>query len=204
VAEIASFLVGDAADLWTGLGFAVDGGACWVSGIRHDLGADGRGVVAWTLRGAPGLTELPVAGEPPASRPTPPHPNGVVHLDHVVVATPDVKRTIEAFEAEGIGLRRTRQTGTPERPGLQAFFRLGETIVEVVGRPGERGHGPARFYGLAFTVGALDATASYLGDRLRPAKEAVQPGRRIATLDWSAGSTVPIAFMSGEGVRPER
>ncbi|MBV9662995.1 MAG: glyoxalase, partial [Actinobacteria bacterium] len=58
------------------------------------------------------------------------------------------------------------------------------------------GDGPARFYGLAFTVADLDATAAYLGDRLRPAKDAVQPGRRIATLDKSAGSSVAIAFMS--------
>ena len=42
----------------------------------------------------------------------------------------------------------------------------------------------------------LDATARYLGDRLHPAKGAVQPGRRIATLDRGAGSTVAMAFMS--------
>jgi hypothetical protein len=197
--EIASFAIGDPAELWTSLGFIVENGACWVSGIRHDLGAPGRGVVAWTLRGTEGLLELPTAGSgPEAAQPTPHHPNGVAALDHVVIATPNLGRTIEAFEAQGIGLRRTRDTGTEERPGVQAFFRLGETIAEVVGRPDQAGTGPARFYGLAFTVADLDATAAYLGDRLRPAKAAVQSGRRIATLDWAAGSTVPIAFMSGE------
>jgi hypothetical protein len=49
---------------------------------------------------------------------------------------------------------------------------------------------------LAFTVAELDATARFLGERMRPPKEAVQPGRRIATLDRSAGSTVAMAFMS--------
>jgi catechol 2,3-dioxygenase-like lactoylglutathione lyase family enzyme len=197
MAEIASLSIADGGDLWVSLGFQVDDGCSWVSGIRHDLGANGRGVVAWSLRGADGLHELPLAGNRPAAgQPTPAHRNGVVALDHVVIATPDLDRTITAFEAAGIGLRRTRDTGTPDRPGRQAFFRLGETIAEVVGRPGERGAGPARFYGLAFTVADLDETARYLGDRLRPAKAAVQPGRRIATLDWSAGSSVPLAFMS--------
>ena len=42
----------------------------------------------------------------------------------------------------------------------------------------------------------VDATAAYLGDRLHRAKDAVQPGRRIATLDKEAGSTIAIAFMS--------
>jgi hypothetical protein len=72
-------------------------------------------------------------------------------------------------------------------------------IVEVIGAPepaeGTAGR-PAGFFGLAFTVTDLDATAAWLGPRLHPAKDAVQPGRRIATLDRAAGSTVAIAFMS--------
>ena len=79
---------------------------------------------------------------------------------------------------------------------VQVFFRLGEVVLEVVGGPQPSGDGPARFFGLAFTVADLDATARYLGDRLHPAKGAVQPGRRIATLDRGAGSTVAMAFMS--------
>jgi hypothetical protein len=198
VPQIASFAIADPPELWERLGFIVEDGASWVSGVRHELGAAGKGVVAWSLRDADGLVELPVAGLPVPAQPTPAHPNGVVALDHVVIATPDLGRTIDAFESQGVGLRRTRDTGSPDRPGRQAFFRLGETIAEVVGRPDETGPGPARFYGLAFTVADLDATAAYLGDRLRPPKAAVQPGRRIATLDWAAGSTVPIAFMTGE------
>ncbi len=77
----------------------------------------------------------------------------------------------------------------------QAFFKMGETTVEVVGSA-PSGPGEARFYGLAFTVADLDATAAFLGQRLRSSREAVQTGRRIATLDRSSGSTVPLAFMS--------
>jgi hypothetical protein len=78
----------------------------------------------------------------------------------------------------------------------QAFFRLGETIAEVVGAPTEARPGPARFFGLAFSVNDLAVTARVLGARLRPTRDAVQAGRQIATLDRAAGSTVEIAFMS--------
>ncbi|MGH9045850.1 MAG: VOC family protein [Acidimicrobiales bacterium] len=199
MAEIAALAVADPAELWQNLGFTVNDGVTWVSRIRHDLGAPGAGVTAWILRGVDALTELPInQGKPPDGEPTPDHPNGVTGLDHVVIATPDLARTVAAFEAAGLLLRRVRESGTPERPTNQAFFRMGEVIVEVVGSPSRTGPGPARFYGLAFTVSDLDATARLLGDRLRPASDAVQRGRRIATLDRAVGSTVPIAFMSSE------
>lgn len=197
--EIASFDVADPPELWAELGFVVVDGASWVSGIRHALGGSGVGVVDWLLRDADGLEELPLGqGPAPERRPTPEHPNGVRSLDHVVIVTPDLSRTIAAFEQHGVRLRRTRDAGTEERPSRQAFFRLGETIAEVVGSPDRSRPGPARFYGLAFTVGDLTETASFLGSRLRPANDAVQPGRQIATLDRAAGSSVPIAFMSRE------
>ncbi|MDQ2754548.1 MAG: VOC family protein [Actinomycetota bacterium] len=227
--EIAALVVGDPPQLWRELGFVVDGDACWVSGVRHQLGASGEGVTAWALRPDPLLpptgipvTELPLADGPladvssTAAEATPAHPNGVIALDHVVVFTPDLARTIDAFEVAGIRLRRTRDAGTKDRPMTQAFFRLGATILEVVGPPttmkpspstpsmstpstsppSASGRGPARFFGLAFTVEDLDATATLLGARLRPPQDAVQPGRRIATVDRAAGSSVPIAFMS--------
>jgi hypothetical protein len=93
-------------------------------------------------------------------------------------------------------LKRTRATGTPKRPMTQAFFTLASTIVEVVGPTDRSGPGDATFYGLAYTVADLDKTAAFLGSRLRPAGDAVQQGRRIATLDRAAGSTIPLAFMS--------
>jgi catechol 2,3-dioxygenase-like lactoylglutathione lyase family enzyme len=120
----------------------------------------------------------------------------VTVLDHVVVITPDLARTTGAFESAGLRLRRTRDAGSPQRPMTQAFFKVGPTIVEVVGSPTRAEPGPARFYGLAFTVADLDATAAFLGERLRPARDAVQAGRSIATLDRAAGSTVALAFMS--------
>jgi hypothetical protein len=120
------------------------------------------------------------------------HPNGTISIDHLVIRTPNLPRTVDAFQEAGLLYRRTRDAGRVH----QAFFRAGEVILEIVGPPDPAGDGPAQFYGLAFNVVDLDDTAKYLGDRLHPAKEAVQPGRRIATLDKGAGSSVAIAFMS--------
>jgi hypothetical protein len=202
MAELAALLIGDPPDVWSDLGFVVDDGGVHVSGVRHVLGGDRKGIRDWSVRGLDPEVEgvdgagfgLPAA----PAEPTPDHPNGVIALDHLVVSSPDAGRTIAALEAVGIDLRRVRDTGTRERPMQQAFFKLGEVILELVGPKQPAGDGPLRFYGLAWTVRDLDETAAFLGERLKPAKDAVQPGRRIATLAPSGGSTVPHAFMTPE------
>jgi hypothetical protein len=46
-------------------------------------------------------------------------------------------------------------------------------------------------------VDDLDRAAGMLGDRLKEPKQAVQPGRRIATLrSREAGLTTPVALMT--------
>ena len=50
--------------------------------------------------------------------------------------------------------------------------------------------------GISFLVADLDATAAFLGDLLGTPRDAVQPGRRIATLGREAGLGPAIAFMS--------
>ena len=59
--------------------------------------------------------------------------------------------------------------------------------------------GPARFWGVTMIASDLDALAAHLGPKLRPIKDAVQPGRRIATLDRAAGLKTNVAFMTPEG-----
>jgi hypothetical protein len=196
VAELVALQVADPPDLWRQLGFTVAGTTCAIGSVEHQLGAEGTGVVGWVVDGLTGFDEVPTAAATARSTPPTEHPNGVLELDHVVVATPDLARTIAAFEAAGVGLRRTRQAGA----GMtQAFFKLGPMIIEVIGHPTAADDGPATFWGLTFTVADLDATAALLGTRLRPIKTAVQAGRRIGTLDRAAGSSVPIAFMSTKG-----
>jgi hypothetical protein len=78
----------------------------------------------------------------------------------------------------------------------QTFFRVGKPVLELIGPDEPTGDEPARFYGIAFTVADLDATAAFLGEGLGDVKDAVQPGRRIATLRRAAGAGIPVAFMS--------
>ena len=106
--------------------------------------------------------------------------------------TDDPDRTVLAYADVGLEVRRVRDLGNGT---AQTFFHAGEVIIELVGPvPDVTGE---RFWGLAFTVADLGACAALLGDALGASKDAVQPGRRIATLRHKAvGLTVPIAFMS--------
>ena len=56
--------------------------------------------------------------------------------------------------------------------------------------------GPARLWGISFLVPDMDATAAALGDLLGAPRDAVQPGRRIATLRREAGLGPAVAFMT--------
>jgi hypothetical protein len=191
---LVSVTVADTPDLWEAIGFVVDGGSCQVGEVRIDLGAAGAGVVAWGLHGIePGpLDGLDTRLD---SRPIgtgAAHPNGTVALHHLVIMSHDPLRTRAALEERGFEVRRARQMGDR----LYTFFRVGESILELVGPPVADGDQPARFFGLAFTVADLDATADHLGPLLGAVTDAVQPGRRIATLRRDARLSVPVAFMS--------
>jgi hypothetical protein len=199
--------VADAPGAWSALGFAVEGDTCVVGDVRIQLaGPDaGKGLTGWSLRDVERieLDGLPtVSSDRQAPGEAPEHPNGITAIDHVVAITPALERTVAALEAAGLDLRRIREEPTPAGAPRQAFFRLGATILEVVQEPPEaieRGGGPDRpafFWGLAFVAPDLDATVAGLGDQVSEIREAIQPGRRIATLRRSAGLAVPVALMT--------
>lgn len=199
--ELVALDVAADPDAWRALGFAVDDDdVCAVEGVAIRLGSAGRKISGWALADVPGGVEvdgLPIV-PPPQSPPvsSASHPNGTVAVDHLVVMSPDPDRTTKALAAHGVEPRRQRHTDQYGPPFTQTFFRLGRPILELIGPATPAGSEPARFYGVAFTVGDLDATAALLGDRLGRVKEAVQPGRRIATLRREAGAGIPLAFMS--------
>jgi len=223
--RIEELTVADEPATWAALGFAVDRDVCRVGGVPIRLAgrAAGRGLVGWTLRGIAANADLdglptrsagtlvihadhrrtddqsPTEAVAPASA----HPNGITALDHVVAITPALDRTVGALQAAGLDLRRVREEPTPAGAPRQAFFRLGEVILEVVQAPEdalERSggpDGPAFFWGLAFKVVDLDATCAAIGEeRCSAPRPAVQPGRRIATLRRAAGVAVPVALMT--------
>lgn len=157
--------------------------------------------------GAPGLSMLLVSGiagttgiDGVAARcvePTSPtmvvHPIGAAGIDHVVIGTDSLDRTCAAVtDVTGAPLKRVRSAG----PVRQGFHRLGALIVEVVEQAGVRG--PASLWGIAINVDDLDRAVASGGGLVGPAKDAVQPGRRIATVRSEAGLGLAVALMSPE------
>ncbi|MFM8856072.1 MAG: glyoxalase [Actinomycetota bacterium] len=133
-----------------------------------------------------GSVEEPMPGE---------HRLGVLGVDHVVVMTGSLDRTCAAIaDAIGEPLRRIRDAGNGVRQG---FHKVGPIIIEVVERPDLGAQPGASLWGLVFTVSDLDEAVSWLGpDAISAPKDAVQQGRRIATVRNEAGLGVPLALMT--------
>ena len=165
--------------------------------------AAGEGLLGLALDGAPAGAALDgVARLEPGPPPAPAtHPNGVCAIDHVVVRTPSVPRTVRALRAAGLDLRATRDVpvappaeaaapaGLPARRGVR---RRGRRAARAVAADGE----DAALWGVTLVARDLDALARRLGPRLGPVRDAVQPGRRIATLPAEAGVACPVAVMT--------
>jgi hypothetical protein len=116
------------------------------------------------------------------------HPNGAIAVDHVVALTDDMDRTLAALGAAGLELRRERRA-----PARQAFFNLRTMILEVVEADGAA----PSLWGLTVVVEDLDALGPLVGEP----RDAVQPGRRIATVRRDVGLPTALAFMTP---RPQR
>jgi hypothetical protein len=207
---------------WAALGFDVNDAVIQIGSVRLRFTGTAApteqpGILAWSLREVLSdalspegeLDGLPTTiSESRVPEPAPAHANGVVAIDHVVAASPELDRSVAALQGAGIDLRRVREQPTPAGAPRQAFFRLGHEILELIQEPaevlasspeGERAGGrerPARFWGLAVLVEDIDVTAQRLGPHLSEVRAAVQPGRRIASVRRSAGLAVPLALMS--------
>jgi hypothetical protein len=204
---IDELVIADDPARWSALGFIVADTCCRIGTLRLALigrGA-GSGIVSWALREIDSveLDGLPTSrSRSPVPAAAGAHPNGVVAVDHIVVMSPALDRSVGALQAAGLRLRRIRELPTPGGAPRQAFFRVGPEIVEVIQEPEvvlERrtAHaGGARFWGLALVVEDLDRSLERLGPNVSPAHNAVQRGRRIASLRRSAGLAIPLALMS--------
>lgn len=203
--QLTRLTLGDAADAWRRAGFAVDANGSFRLG-RTDvvaLGTGRPGVLGWALDGIDhpldGLATVDGHDDDAPDRSPSSHPNGITRLDHVVVSTGDCERTTAAFSAAGLELRGTRSTTAFGSPVRQSFFWAGDVILELVGPDdGEpTTDEPTSILGLAMVADDLDATAEWLGDRVGTPKDAVQPGRRIATLRHrDLGLGLPVAVMT--------
>ena len=226
---LRSLSITDDPEVWGDLGFSVVDSCVRIGSVDvHLIGRpanDGgpAGIVAWTFAtdsgslpstvdGIPVVAETRgVPGQNPSTWRGVAHANGIVRIDHIVVSTPSIDRTVEAFESVGLECRRQRErtygSGEGATTMRQAFFWLGgadaapedRVLCEVVGPKvvdERRVNDPTTFFGLALTSDDLDATVASMGGLIKPAITAAQAGRRIATVRSSAGSSVPIAVMS--------
>lgn len=147
---VASIDIADPAAAWARAGFTVDDGVCHVGGVRIRLGAAGTGITGWVLRGVPervtDLDGIPTSpSDAPPSQPAA-HANGVVSIDHVVLLSPNLTRTVGALAELGEAPRRERDGELGGQPIRQIFFRFGEVIIEVVGAPDAVGDGPSSLW----------------------------------------------------------
>jgi hypothetical protein len=207
ITTIDEIVIADDPGNWEALGFAVSAETVQLGTVRIALAGReaGQGILGWSLRGVSSteLDGLPTTiSKQPQHLGAPEHPNGLSAIDHVVAVSPDLDRSMRALQAAGLDLRRIRERPTPAGAPRQAFFRLGESIFEVIQEPAEvlehsgTPHGPARFWGLALLAEDLKETVNQLAGRVSEIRPAVQYGRRIATLKRSAGLAVPVAIMS--------
>ena len=224
MSAILFLTVADDPETWAKLGFTLDGRtvrlgstAITLTGTVGDT-ANGLGDGAAERRNSGGITGWNLADDSPLPEsidglrttatpgpfttppPAPVHPNGIVSIDHLVVNTPNLARTVAAFEDLGWECRRTREGAAYGAQKMrQAFFWFGDVIVEVVGPvtpdPTKLDR-PATFFGLALTATDIDATAAFFGDLAKPPTDAVQQGRRITSISSRGGSTVAMAIMS--------
>ncbi len=189
---------------WGAAGFVVEGDVIRAGRVRVRImpGSAGGGIVGWVLRdlATTDLDGLATRASEGSGTLGAEHPNTCVGVDHVVVLTPDLERTGAALAAAGAPFRRVREAGDGDRPLRQGFVRLGPAILEAVEAP-DAPAGPASFWGVTFVVADLDRAGFLLGSRLGEAMDAVQPGRRIATVRRDAGLGLPVALITPEPAR---
>ncbi len=203
--------VPDSPDAWTAAGFTVVDDSLRIGAVTVRLGrpvattswafadlapevADIDGI-ATTSPEALSLEAEQTGAEGAASG----HANGSIHLDHVVMLSPDLRRSVAALEALGFEVRRRRDIGKGRE---QVFLWTGPTIIELVGptAPDEPSDEPAELWGLAVSTSDIDGAAEALGEHLGRVKDAVQQGRRIATVRTAElGITPTIALMTPHG-----
>ena len=186
---------------WESIGLRFDGLLCSLGDVQLLVEGDEPGLNGWTIEAdRDGVVEIDgIVTRLVASPPSPPADRRIgdqtmTGLDHVVVNTDDLDRTCAAFtEALGWQVRRERDAGRGVR---QRFFKLSNTIVEVVSGPHVEGTG-ASLWGMVVSIDDMTKWADQLGpDVTSTPKPATQPGRFISTVRSQTGLGVPFAAMT--------
>ncbi len=121
------------------------------------------------------------------------HPNGVTHMDHLVLTVSDVDSATHIYE-KNFGLSATCLVSQERR---HSYLKVGDTTLELVG-PLEPGSGPlaGALWGLAFRSPDLDTTVECLHGNGVPVRSPhpAREGGRITALGLPLGG-IQIAFM---------
>ena len=130
-------------------------------------------------------------------------------IDELVLAAEPDAWTGAGFALEDRVMRagtvRLRLAGVDAGHGIVSWSLRDAATTDLDGLPTDESQAalaepapgaPATFWGLVFVVADLDAAGAVLGDRLGPARDAVQPGRRIATVRREAGLGLPVALIT--------
>jgi hypothetical protein len=209
MARLASLTVGGTIQPWRSLGLQANDTEVTLGDAFLSCAGAGVGILSWTIAvdassktaigtyeidGIPTVVSLPESGDTVHSGDTPIGDQRVVGVDHVVINTDDLDRTCNAIaDALGLDVRRERDAGNGVE---QRFFKLDNTIVEVVAGPHVQGSGAA-LWGLVISVDDLFDLADTLGPEVTsPPKRATQPGRYISTVRSAVGLGVPFAMMT--------
>ncbi|KAJ3078040.1 hypothetical protein HDU99_000811, partial [Rhizoclosmatium hyalinum] len=221
--------VGDSDDDWSKAGFDVVGHVVSVGGVairlRGSAGSTGstgstghrRALSAWAFAeennkniknrivDLNGIDTVIGPEVSPATSTNKVHPNGVSHIDHIVLSSNDLRATIDAF-AQHLNLHPKRIVGDNH----MAFFKAGPTVIEVVQSKAISSISTSTLpssssvndflWGITFVTQDFEKSINVLGPLARKPKNAVQGrGRRIVTLNTGGkddGISVHIAILS--------
>ena len=184
----------DEPEAWTDAGFVVDDGRVRVGDLVVVCDPTLAGPELAFDRDHPGgeptLDGIPWRVAAATDVDVPAHPNGIDAVDHVVVMAPVLDRVRGSLLAAGFEIRRERPTQLAGTAVTQLFAWAGPVLLEVVATSDPTTEptsapspaGASQIWGLAFAAPDLDATAAWFGDRCSAPRDAVQPGRRIATV----------------------
>ncbi len=200
-------VIGDDPRSWKAAGFTVEGNTVALGRLTVELaGSDGeRGLLSWKLNDIEvdidGLATTPdtewSAVEVVRANGVRNHINAVFGIDHVVIETGNIARTVAAFEHVGIVERRSSVLETPRGPRKQSFLWAGRVILEVVGPPEPDEQVATKVWGLALVTSNLQTTGHVLDQNLSEPRDAVQPGRKIATVRTAdLDISVPLVVLS--------
>lgn len=204
----------DSPDSWRAAGFAVNGAHnkhCKFGSFRiwfePNTSVDvHKGFTAWSFanldKDVTSICAVPVVPQPEIDlhSPSSEHPNGAISVDHIVIKSNN-SHWIER-EFRQVGILKKREMFSEKLKMNQAFYRPKSTIIEVISdvkyddeklnlEP------QAYIWGITFVTRDIHLTHQLLPHLTKTPWAAVQPGRKLTTLNsFSAGLTTRIAFIT--------